>query len=96
MNPFKPADTNSAKNKHYGNAGTENANVAANEIWLLISWQGLELKRFKTEGEKEIEMFKNNERKWQREEGTEEAGEELLSHEQQRRTQKKIMLFIKK
>lgn len=93
MNPLKPADINSAKNQHYGN--TENANVAANEIWLLVSWQGLELKRFRTEGEEEIEMFTYNERKWQREEGTEEAGEELLSREQQRRTQKRMRLFIK-
>lgn len=28
--------------------------------------------------------------------GTEEAGEELLSREQQRRTQKRMRLFIKK
>lgn len=94
MNPLKPADINSAKNQHYGNTVTEN--VAANEIWLLVSWQGLELKRFRTEGEEEIETFTYNERKWQREEGTEEAGEELLSREQQRRTQKRMRLFIKK
>lgn len=63
MNPLKPTDINSAKNQHYGNTVTENANVVANEIWLLVSWQGLELKRFRTEGEEEIEMFTYNERK---------------------------------
>ncbi len=63
MNPLKPADTNSAKNQHYGNALTENANAAANETWLRVSCQGLELKRFRMEGEEEIEMFTYNERK---------------------------------
>ncbi len=62
MNPLKPADTNSARNQHYGNVLTENANAAANEIWLRVSWHGLELKRFRMEGEEEIEMFTYNER----------------------------------
>lgn len=63
MNPLKPADTNSAKNQHYGNALTENANAAANEIWLRVSWQDLELKRFRAEGEEKIETFTYNETK---------------------------------
>lgn len=63
MNPLKLADTNSAKNQHYGNVLMENANAAANEIWLRVSWQGLELRRFRMEGEEEIEMFTYNEKK---------------------------------